>query len=124
MAQDNSFQMPDMRALAEKSVEQAKMAFDSFVAAAQQAVNTAQNQALTAQSGVREIGELAVRNTEKNIAASFAFAQRLMQAKDAKEIAELHAEYLKEQMQTLSEQAQEFGRQAMKLGVPPGDSRP
>jgi len=117
MAQDNSFQMPDMRALAEKSVEQAKTAFDSFVAATQQAVNTAQNQAMTAQAGVREMGELAVRNTEKNIAASFAFAQRLMQAKDANEIAALHAEYVKEQMQTLGEQAQEFGRHAMKLGV-------
>jgi len=117
MAQDNSFQMPDMRALAEKSVEQAKTAFDSFVAATQQAVNTAQNQAMSAHAGVREMGELAVRNTEKNIAASFAFAQRLMQAKDAKEIAALHAEYVKEQMQALSEQAQEFGRHAMKLGV-------
>jgi hypothetical protein len=119
MAQDNSFQMPDMRALAEKSVEQAKAAFDSFVAATQQAVNTAQTQAVSAHAGVREMGELAVRNTEKNIAASFAFAQRLMQAKDAKQIAELHAEYVKEQMQALAEQAQEFGRQAMKLGVPP-----
>ena len=119
MAQDNSFQMPDMRALAEKSVEQAKTAFGGFVAAAQQAVNTAQSQALNAQGGVREIGELAVRNTEKNIAASFAFAQRLLQAKDAKEIAELHAEYIKEQMQALADQAQEFGQRAMKLGVPP-----
>jgi hypothetical protein len=119
MAQDNSFQMPDMRALAEKSVEQAKTAFDGFVAAAQQAVNTAQSQALNAQGGVREIGELAVRNTEKNIAASFAFAQRLLQANDAKEIAELHAEYIKEQMQALADQAQEFGQRAMKLGVPP-----
>jgi hypothetical protein len=118
MPQNNSFQMLDMRALAEKSVEQAKTAFDGFVAAAQQAVNSAQSQALNAQSGVREIGELAVRNTEKNIAASFAFAQRLMQAKDVKEIAELHAEYVKEQMQSLADQAQEFGRQAMKLGLP------
>ena len=120
MVQDNSFQMPDMRALAEKSVEQAKVAFDGFVAATQQAVNTAQNHANTAHAGVREMGELAVRNTEKNIAASFAFAQRLMHAKDGKEIAELHAQYVKEQMQALGEQAQEFGRHAMKLGVPPG----
>jgi hypothetical protein len=119
MAQDNSFQMPDMRALAEKSVEQAKTAFDGFVAAAQQAVNTAQSHAQSAQTGAREIGELAVRNTEKNIAASFAFAQRLMQAKDAKEIAELHAVYVKEQMQALADQAQEFGRQAMKVGLSP-----
>jgi phasin len=116
MAKDDSFEMPDMRAFAEKSVEQAKKAFDNFAAAAQQAVNTAQTQALSAQEGVRDIGELAIRNTEKNIAASFAFAQRLIQAKDAREIADLHAEYIKSQMQALAEQAQEFGRRAMKIG--------
>ena len=33
---------PDMRAFAEKSVEQARVAFDSFISAAQRAVNTAQ----------------------------------------------------------------------------------
>lgn len=118
MAQDNSFPMPDLRALAERSVEQAKAAFESFAAATQQAVNSAQSRAFSTQTGVREIGELAVRNTEKNIAASFAFAQKLMQAKDAKEIADLHAEYIRTQMQTLADQAQEFGRQAMKVGLP------
>ena len=41
-----------------------------------------------------------------------------MQAKDAKEVAELNAEYLKRQTETLSEQAREFGRQAAKIGVP------
>ena len=36
------FEIPaDMRALAEKSVEQAKQAFDIFISAAQHAVNTA-----------------------------------------------------------------------------------
>ncbi len=119
MAKDDSFEMPDMAAFAEKSVEQAKKAFDNFAAAAQQAVNIAQSQAQNAQSGVREIGELAIRNTEKNVAASFAFAQRLLQAKDAREIADLHAEYIKSQMQALAEQAQEFGRHAMKIGMAP-----
>ncbi len=122
MAKDDSFEMPDMRAFAEKSVEQAKKAFDNFAAAAQQAVNTAQNQALNAQAGVREIGELAIHNTEKNIAASFAFAQRLIQAKDAKEIADLHAEYIKSQMHALTEQAQEFGQRATRIGLRSGTS--
>lgn len=117
MAKDSSLEMPDMRVFAERSVEQAKKAFDGFAAAAQQAVNTAQGHALNAQEGVRDIGQLAIRNTETNIAASFAFAQRLIQAKDATEIAALHAEYIKSQMQALAEQAQEFGKRAMKIGV-------
>ncbi len=121
MAKDDNFEMPDMRALAERSVEQAKKAFDGFAAAAQQAVNTAQTHAFSAQEGVREMGELAIRNTEKNITASFAFAQRLIQAKDAKGIADLHADYIKSQMQALAEQAQEFGRRAMNIGARSSD---
>jgi hypothetical protein len=33
-------------------------------------------------------------------------------------MADLHAEYIKKQMQTLTDQAQELGRQAAKLSVP------
>ena len=115
---NSNFEVPDMRAFAEKSVEQMKTAFDGFLAATQKVLNQAQTQALGAQSGVREMSELAMRYTERNIAASFEFAQKLMQAKDAKEVAELNAEYLKRQTETLSEQAREFGRQAAKIGVP------
>lgn len=118
MAKDNNFEMPDMRAFAEKSVEQVKTAFDSFLAATQTAVNQAQSQALGAQGGVREMSELAMRYTERNIAASFEFAQRLMQAKDAKQMADLHAEYIRSQMAALSEQAQELGRHAAKMATP------
>ena len=51
MAKDENarFEIPaDMRALAEKSVEQAKQAFDIFISAAQHAVSTAENQAASA----------------------------------------------------------------------------
>ena len=48
-----SFEIPaEMRAFAEKSVEQAKQACESFLNAAQNAVNTAGSQVTTAQSGV------------------------------------------------------------------------
>lgn len=45
------FEIPaDMRSF-EKSVEQAKQAFDIFISAAQHAVSTAENQAVTAKAG-------------------------------------------------------------------------
>ena len=56
MAKESSarFEIPsDMRALAEKSVEQAKQAFDIFISAAQHAVSTAENQAATAQADAK-----------------------------------------------------------------------
>jgi hypothetical protein len=55
------FEIPaDMRALAEKRVEQAKQAFDIFISAAQHAVSMAENQAATMQAGAKEVGKLAM----------------------------------------------------------------
>lgn len=117
MATQDRPEMP-MAAFAEKGMEQAKAAFESFVTATQEAVNRMQAQALSAQGGMREMSELAMRHTERNIQASFDFAQKLTRAKDAKEMAELQAEYLRKQIDVLSEQAQELGRHAAKLGMP------
>ena len=51
---------------------------------------------------------------ERNIAASFDFAQKLVHAKDVQEVMKLHAEYVKDQMQTLSEQTKQMGESAAK----------
>jgi hypothetical protein len=76
------FDIPaDMRVLAEKSVEQAKQAFDIFISAAQHAVSTAENQAASAQAGAEEIGELAMGFAERNVASSFEFVQKLLQVR-------------------------------------------
>lgn len=120
----NKFDMSaEMRAFAEKGLEQAKTAFDAFTAAAQQAATLAQNQMATAQSGAREIGQLAMRYAERNIATSFEFAQKLMHAKDATEVAALHSEYVSSQMAALKEQAGELSRQASKMGGPAAADR-
>jgi len=119
MANDTGkFDMPaEMRAFAEKGLEQAKTAFDAFVTAAQQAATATQTQVMTAQSGARELGQLALRYAERNISSSFEFAQKLMHAKDAAEVAALHSDYVSSQMSALSEQARELGRQATKMGA-------
>jgi phasin len=120
MAKEGSsnFEIPaEMRAFAEKSVEQAKLAFDSFVSAAQQAVNTAENQAASARTGAKEAGELAMRFAERNIASSFDFAQKLLRAKDPQEVTALHAEYVKSQVATLTDQAKELSKQAAKMAA-------
>ena len=63
MAKDGTmnFEVPaEMREFAEKSVAQAKQAFDGFIAATQHAVGTAETQAKTMQTGAKEAGELAM----------------------------------------------------------------
>lgn len=118
MAKDGSsnFEIPaEMRQFAEKSVAQAKLAFDSFISAAQQAVSTAETHATTARAGAKEAGDLAMQFAERNIASSFDFAQRLLRAKDPQEVATLHAEYVKIQVAALAEQAKELSKQAAKI---------
>ena len=118
MAKDGmpNFEIPaEMRALAEKSVEQAKQAFDGFIAATKHAVSTAETQATSARTGAKEMGEMAVSFTQRNIASSFEYAQKLVRAKDPSELMALHAEYVKSQMATLTEQAKALNQQAAKL---------
>ena len=105
----------DMLALAEKSVEQAKQAFDIFIPAAQHAVGTAETQAVTAQAGAKQVGELARRFAERNIASAFEFAQKLLQAKEPKEVVALHAEYVNTQIAALTDQAKELGKRVAKM---------
>jgi phasin len=118
MAKDNStsFVIPaEMRAMAEKNVEQARQAFASFLGAAEQAAMTASTQVTGAQAGAREMGELALRFAERNVASSFEFAQKLVRARDPQEVMALHAEYAQSQIGALTDQAQELNRQAARM---------
>jgi phasin len=118
MAKNANFEIPaEMRAFAEKSVEQARQAFDNFIAAAQQAATAADKQAAGMRSGAREVSERAVGFAERNIAASFEFAQRLVRAKDSEEVMALHADYVKSQMAALTEQAKTLSQEAAKTAT-------
>jgi phasin len=120
MAKDpmSSFEIPgDMRQLAERSVEQAKAAFDGFIAAAQKAVSTLEGQAAAAQAGTKEVSQKAISFAEQNVATSFAFAQQLVRAKDVQEVMRLQAEYIKTQMATMAEQAKVLGESASKVAA-------
>jgi phasin len=113
---NGKFEIPaEMRAFAEKSVEQAKQAFDGFISAAKHAVNTAESQAVNARTGAKEIGDLAIGFTQRNVATSFEFAEKLVRAKDAEELTALHSDYVKSQIAALTEQAKELSKQVGKL---------
>ena len=68
-----------------------------------------------ARAGAKEVGELAVRFAERNIASSFEFAQQLVRAKDSQEVMALHADYVKRQIAALSDQAKELTKEAAKM---------
>jgi len=110
------FEIPaEMRAIAEKSVEQAKQACETFLSAAQHAVSTAETQAASARSGAKDVSELALRYAEQNVASSFEFAEKLARAKDGQEVMKLHADYAQAQIAALSDQVKELSKQTAKM---------
>jgi phasin len=113
MAAPESFQIPqEMRTFAEKSIDQAKQAFDGFISSAQQAVSAFEGQAETARKGARNVAEKAMSFAEQNVAKSFELAQRLVRAKDVQEVLKLQGDFIRSQMQVLTEQARELGESA------------
>jgi phasin len=110
------FALPnEVRAFVEQSVLQARVAFDGLANAATQAVSQWQGQAHAARAGASEIAHKSMAYAEKNMAATFDFAQKLMHAKDAAEVMRLQQDYLTQQAQALSAQAQELGQSAAKI---------
>ena len=119
----NSLFPPEMRAFAEQSVAQAQKAFDELMSATQRAVSSFEGKTPFANSGVREIQQKVVSFSEQNIAASFAFAQKLLHAKDGQEVMQLHAEFVKAQIQALTEQARELARHTTSAMPRPGNDK-
>src|SRR5262245_21391441 len=110
MAATDRFEVPpELRAFAEKRVEQARQAFEGFISAAHQAVNAFEGQSESARKGAKDVTEKALSFAQHNIAGAFELAQQLVRAKDAQEVMRLQADYFRHQMQVLTEQARELG---------------
>jgi phasin len=124
MAATDHFDVPpEMRAFAEKSVEQAKQAFDEFISAAHHAMSQFEGHAETARKGAKDVAEKAMSFAEQNIASSFEFAQQLVRAKDVQDVFQLQADYLKRQMEAFSEQARELGESSGKAAKGAGEPK-
>jgi phasin len=117
------FEVPaELRAMTEKSMEQARVAFNTFMTAAQQAITHFEGQAKVAQAGAKDVSEKAMSYAERNVANTFAFADRLVHAKDIQQVIALQTEFVQAQMKELAEQAKELGTAASKIAmksVPP-----
>ena len=105
------FEIPkEMRSMAEASVDQARKAFEKFVASAQATAGAIEARGATVRAGGRDISAKAISFAEKNMQASLDYAQALLHAKDLSEVMRLHSEYVRSQMRSLAEQASEMGQ--------------
>ena len=104
------FEIPtEMRSFAEKSVEQARKAFDSFMTAAHGTAVAIEGHAAAVHKGSEDVRQRAMAFAEQNVTASFDFVHRLVRAKDLQEVIALQTEYVKDQIKTLTAQAKELG---------------
>jgi phasin len=105
----NYFEIPtEMRTMAEKSVEQAKAAFDTFMTAAHRTVSTWEGQVASTQKNAKDVADKALSFAEQNVTASFDHAQNLLRARDVEEVTRLHAQFVQEQITALQRQLQDL----------------
>lgn len=109
MADKTTFEIPEqMRAFADKSVDQAKKAFDDFMSATAQAVEKSETSAKSIQSGARDVNRQALAFLESNVAASFDFAQQLVRARTVEEIARIQQAFLQKQAEATQGQTRDL----------------
>ncbi|MDJ1157947.1 phasin [Chelatococcus sp. SYSU_G07232] len=104
-----NYEIPtEMRDFAEKSVEQARKAFDGFIGAAHKTVDTVQNSTLSAQTNAQDAARKTLAYVEQNIGAAFDLAQKLVRSRDLQEALQHQADYLRAQFAALQEQVKDF----------------
>jgi phasin len=115
------FEIPEqVREVADKSVGQARKAFEQFLDATQKAMATAESSARSVTEGAADVSRQSLAFVEENVAASFDLAQRLVQARTPQEIAALQQEYIRRQMKALTEQGKQLGEMAARATAEAG----
>jgi phasin len=114
----------EMLAFAERSLEQAKLALDKFMDAAQSTMNTFEDQSKVAQAGAKEVTQKIKDFAEQNVTTTFDHAQKLVQTKDAQTLLTLHGEFVQSQMQVLTEQARVLGEISSKAAMDTAKPKP
>ena len=107
----------EMQTVAEQGVEQAKLAFNNYMQAAQEAVSTFEQWVKASQVGAQGITKKAISFAERNVLSAFEFAQKIVQAKDIQEFIRMQTEFVQSQIQVLSEQVKDLGETATKVAM-------
>jgi len=104
------FDIPsEIRVVAQRSIEQAKLAFDNYMRMTWDASSMFQARVEECQVGVQEIGNQMMDFILRNITLRFEFCERFVQVKDAEELLRLLNDFIQSQMQIMSEQIKDLG---------------
>jgi hypothetical protein len=109
MADKPMFEIPpEMRNLAEKNVEQARVAYGQFMEFMSQAMNAWSTTGGPETGNFKALQERAIAFAKENAERSFSLASEIAKAKDMQEVVTLQSRYVQTQMQTFGIQAQQL----------------
>lgn len=104
-------EMPEpMRQVFKSSIEQARKAFETFIAASQQTMSNVDTSAAPASQSMKMLNQKIAEFTKSNAEANFELATKLADAKDMKDVIELQNQHVRQQMDTFAQQLEELRR--------------
>lgn len=105
-----TFEIPsEMRALAEKGVDQARSAVGTLMGTAIKTAEQLQTTSKSVQDSMQTVVTKGLDQVQENAAATFDFAQKLVRSRDLREAFELQSEFLRSQIANLQAQAKDLG---------------
>ncbi len=105
-----TFEIPaEMRAFAEKSVDQARTAVSTFIGTAVKTSEQMQTTSKSVQESMQTVVAKGLDQVQENAAATFDFAQKLVRTRDLREAMELQSEFLRGRIANLQAQAKDLG---------------
>ncbi|MFZ1892751.1 MAG: phasin family protein [Rhodoplanes sp.] len=107
----------EMRVMTERSLEQAKQAFDNYMRATEEAVSAFEAQVEASQRGGLDISRKAMGFAENNVRTAFEFAHKIVQANDIQEVLRMQSLFVQAQMQVLREQVTSLGETITKAAM-------
>ena len=114
----SGFEVPQhLRDTAERSVEQAKEAFDRFLDATGDAVATSEGAGRTMSENAAGVSRKTLSFMGDSLSATFDLAQRMVQARTMEEIAALQQEFVRQQAANMARQGQELGEAMTRMAA-------
>lgn len=115
MTGNQMFEIPaEMRDFAEKSVDQARKAFEGFIGAAMKAAEQADGASEKARATAMEAAAKAIKQAETNVSAAFELAQNVARAKDFNEVLKIQQAFVTSQLASFQGQLSELGQTVQK----------
>jgi phasin len=102
-------EMPEsVRNIMKASIDQARKAFDSFIAASQKTMSNLEGSSSNTTEGLKQLNDKIAEFTRMNAEANFRFAMKLADAKQFSEVLELQNGHARELMDTFAKQLEEL----------------